>query len=122
MSFPNKVSQVVAAERMGSLEAENKTLRGAEEEEDSTSTKKRGKFYDIYGPEVYFRIFISVFNACVIHFILIFIQRKILLSMFLFRFWTLSLDFCFWLKCGFNDDEVPVALGWDTWFWSCSLS
>ncbi|KAH1213577.1 Small RNA degrading nuclease 5 [Glycine max] len=36
---------------MGSLEAENKTLRGAEEEEDSTSTKKRGKFYDIYGPE-----------------------------------------------------------------------
>ncbi|KHN38991.1 Small RNA degrading nuclease 5 [Glycine soja] len=43
--------QVVAAERMGSSEAENEALRGAEEEEGSTSNKKCGKFYDVYGPE-----------------------------------------------------------------------
>ena len=66
--FRTTMFQVVAAERMGSSEAENEALRGAEEEEGSTSNKKCGKFYDVYGPEVYFRIFISLFNACVIHF------------------------------------------------------
>ncbi|KAK7385072.1 hypothetical protein VNO78_30779 [Psophocarpus tetragonolobus] len=44
------MSQVVASERMGSSEAENKALCDVEEE-DSTSNKKCSKFYDIYGPE-----------------------------------------------------------------------
>lgn len=50
--------RVVAAGRMTSSES----LRSVEED-DSTAKKKRDLFYDVYGPEVNFYIFIFLFNV-----------------------------------------------------------
>jgi len=88
--------QAVAAGRMTSSE----TFRSVEED-DSTANKKRDVFYDVYGPEVHFLIFIFLFNVSFSSFLNFLFRR-----MFSFRSSLVCYVRAFIKKrkkkCGFN--------------------